>query len=168
MGPKERAKQLSAGTGVPAPYAVTWKTHVSDCRSVERLAHAKLNSHRVRSNREFFRLPVEVAIEVISAIAMPYRSPENVQAQRVESGEAVTRAEENPSASREADPRAPTPVSPRGLDIQFLSVESHAADEMAPRLRPDKLEVLRKLRAAVLRVAPDCRRMRSPAAAAAT
>src|SRR5688500_212081 len=89
LDPKERARQLSTGTGIPAPYAVAWKMHVRDCRIVEQEAHAKLAPHRVRNNREFFRLSVEDAIEVISTIAVAYSSPPNVLAQAVSPIEAV-------------------------------------------------------------------------------
>ena len=37
--PAVRARELSAGTGVPAPYAVAWDLLVSDCDHVERLIH---------------------------------------------------------------------------------------------------------------------------------
>src|SRR5437870_3646928 len=70
--PRARAKQLSAATGVPAPFAVAWSTFVADCEAVERLAHAALHAARLRNNREFFRLPVEAAIRAVEVVAAPH------------------------------------------------------------------------------------------------
>ncbi len=152
LGPKERAKQLSTGTGIPAPYAVAWKMHVSDCRVVEQSAHAKLATHRVRNNREFFRLSVEDAIEVISTIAVPYKSPSPVPPPAPISSQAVTSISERSNTAPDAAPEPdPHPDSEAKKDIKFLSVEGHTAREMAPKLKPEKLEVLRKLREAILR-----------------
>jgi hypothetical protein len=47
-------------------------------------------------------------------------------------------------------------VHTRKEEPVFLSVESHSAKEMAPKLRSDKLDTLIKLREAVLTVSPDC------------
>jgi hypothetical protein len=73
LEPHVRARQRSAGTGIPAPYEVAWAVRVQDCALVERHAHAKLDATRVRSNREFFRLPLDQAIAVVSEIALPHR-----------------------------------------------------------------------------------------------
>lgn len=157
LDPKERAKQLSTGTGIPAPYAVAWRMHVSDCRVVEQTAHAKLAPHRVRNNREFFRLSVEDAIEVISTISVQYKSPSPVPPPASIPSQVVPRVREISSTAPDAVPESDArPESEGEQDIKFLSVEGHTADEMAPKLKPEKVEVLRKLREAILQVAPDC------------
>lgn len=156
LDPKERAKQLSTGTGIPAPYAVAWKIHVSDCRVVEQMAHAKLAIHRVRNNREFFRLSVEEAIEVISTIAMTYKSAPSVHEQSSAANQTVLQADVMANAAPEPDSQNRTPTSPGEQGIKYWSVESHTADKMAPNLKAEKLEVLGKLREAILKVAPDC------------
>lgn len=164
LDPKERARQLSVGTGIPAPYAVAWKVYVSNCKVVEQLAHGNLAAHRTRNNREFFRLPVEDAIELIAEIAAPYKLTSPLQTPAVtvsEEYEAVSGGPksrlEAPKPFTELTPASDhTPVSSEGQDVRYLSVESHNAEEMAPRLKPAKLDVLRRLREAILNVAPDC------------
>ena len=70
--PAVRARELSAGTGVPAPYAVAWDVLVSDCDHVERLIHHQLAPARARRDREFFAVPLKRAIAVARDIAAPF------------------------------------------------------------------------------------------------
>jgi hypothetical protein len=70
--PEIRARELSAGTGVPAPYAVAWDALVTDCEHVERLIHQRLSSSRSRNDREFFVISLKKAISIISQIVEPY------------------------------------------------------------------------------------------------
>lgn len=58
---ESRAAQISAGTGVPEPFAVAWKMRVSDARKAERSIHKGLDRYRYTSNREFFVLTPEDA-----------------------------------------------------------------------------------------------------------
>ncbi|MBJ6802772.1 DUF6157 family protein [Geomonas propionica] len=70
--PEDRARQLSVGSGVPAPYAVAWDALVNDCDYVERLIHQQLTEFRSRKDREFFATPLKTAIAVASTIAAPF------------------------------------------------------------------------------------------------
>lgn len=70
--PEVRARELSSGSGVPAPYAVAWDALVTDCDLVERLIHEKLAHKRARNDREFFAIPLKMAISVASTIVGPF------------------------------------------------------------------------------------------------
>lgn len=70
--PETRAREVSLGSGVPAPYAVAWDALVSDCHKVERLLHQELAHSRARADREFFAIPLKKAIAVASRIAAPF------------------------------------------------------------------------------------------------
>ena len=70
--PEVRAREVSAGSGVPAPYAVAWAALVSDCDHVECMIHQQLAPARSRKDREFFALPLKRAIAVASSIAAPF------------------------------------------------------------------------------------------------
>ena len=62
--PDERAKELSAATGVPTAFFVAYQEAVSDCDAAERYVHALLGQKgfRVAENREFFDVPLKDAI----------------------------------------------------------------------------------------------------------
>ena len=49
--PEVRARELSSGSGVPAPYAVAWDALVTDCGQVEKLIHQQLAHVRSRNDR---------------------------------------------------------------------------------------------------------------------
>jgi hypothetical protein len=68
-----RAKEISRGAGVPAPYRVAWDVLVTDCDQVERLVHQKLFRLRARNDREFFVLPLREAISVLMDLTAPFR-----------------------------------------------------------------------------------------------
>lgn len=70
--PEIRARELSSGTGVPAPYGVAWDVTVNDCHKVERLIHNELAYARARNDREFFTIPLRKAISVVSEIVAPF------------------------------------------------------------------------------------------------
>ena len=70
--PESRARELSMGSGVPAPYAVAWDAFVTDCEHVERLIHQQLADTRARNDREFFAIPLKKAISIASNIAGPF------------------------------------------------------------------------------------------------
>ena len=72
LDPYTRAKQLSTGTGIPAPYVVAWMLYVSDCNAVERSTHIALDKYRNRNDREFFQLSLQTAIEAVEQIATDY------------------------------------------------------------------------------------------------
>lgn len=63
--PEERAKELSSATGVPTPFFVAYSSYFKDCSAVEIFVHTRLESNRVAGNREFFRVSVQKAIEIV-------------------------------------------------------------------------------------------------------
>ena len=70
--PEVRARELSSGSGVPAPYAVAWDALVTDCDQVEKLIHQQLAHSRSRNDREFFAIPLKSAISIASSIVAPF------------------------------------------------------------------------------------------------
>jgi cold shock CspA family protein len=63
----QRAKELSAATGVPTPFVVVYEAFFEDCSRAEEHVHARLESqgYRVSESREFFSAPVKVALQAI-------------------------------------------------------------------------------------------------------
>ena len=66
--PVARAEEL-AHTGNPLPYQVDYEILLHDPQSVERAAHEALNDVRVSEEREWFRCPIQKAVDAIRAIA---------------------------------------------------------------------------------------------------
>jgi hypothetical protein len=62
--PEERALEL-ATTGVPTPFEVEVAWPVDDVREAERQAHAALDRFRVSDSREWFRVSVPEALNVL-------------------------------------------------------------------------------------------------------
>ena len=65
--PDERAKELSSATGVPTPFVVVFYKEFDNCDIAESQIHQFLTDAgcRVNDNRDFFRVPVKEAIEVV-------------------------------------------------------------------------------------------------------
>ncbi|MGW5721816.1 GIY-YIG nuclease family protein [Amycolatopsis sp. NPDC003865] len=61
---EDRAKELS-GSGLPEPFTVEFRAATCRPRELERFAHDALAEFRLNPRREFFEVPVEVAIETI-------------------------------------------------------------------------------------------------------
>lgn len=72
--PEERARELSAATGVPTPFIVGFSVFVSDCKSAERHAHKLLEQRgiRVTENREFFRASLQEIVRVLIELEKIY------------------------------------------------------------------------------------------------
>jgi TPR repeat protein len=68
--PEERAQELSAATGVPQPFLVAYESLVSDGVVAESLIHAELSrdGYRLNEAREFFEIPLKVAVAVVDRI----------------------------------------------------------------------------------------------------
>lgn len=64
---EDRAKEISS-TGVPAEYRVAFDIESSDCDLAETIIHNKLSAYRYTKNREFFKLPLKIAISEIALI----------------------------------------------------------------------------------------------------
>lgn len=65
--PHERAAELSAATGVAAPFIVVFDVFFEDCAGAESFVHTRLTqqNYRYSSNREFFTAPVNDAIKAV-------------------------------------------------------------------------------------------------------
>lgn len=63
--PKERSEELSRETGVPGDFEILYKLEVSNCNIAEKLVHEKLKSYRIADGKEFFRLPISEATNII-------------------------------------------------------------------------------------------------------
>ena len=65
--PEERAKELSAATGVPTPFIVVYSCLFESCTEAESFVHTYLESNgfRVASNREFFEIPINIGIDAV-------------------------------------------------------------------------------------------------------
>jgi DNA segregation ATPase FtsK/SpoIIIE-like protein len=72
---EERARELSAATGVPTEFAVYREFRVADSASVERAVHLRLKDFRLSGNREFFSIEPEVAVEVIVEVVGDQSAP---------------------------------------------------------------------------------------------
>ena len=62
--PSQRMSELHS-TGVPTPFELEFCAIVSNCTYSEKVAHRALASYRVAGNREFFRVQIKTAIELI-------------------------------------------------------------------------------------------------------
>jgi T5orf172 domain len=60
-----RAWELSSATGVPTRFEVLYEEQVADCEAAERLIHRKLDAYRIRRDREFFQVPLKVAVKAV-------------------------------------------------------------------------------------------------------
>jgi len=65
--PEERAKELSSTTGVPTPFIVVYKRYFESCSKAEEFVHTFLENKgfRISSNREFFEIPINEAIDAV-------------------------------------------------------------------------------------------------------
>lgn len=68
--PNDRRKELSAATGVPTPFEVRHWAYFNDCDLAETKIHEVLAKHgkRISGNKEFFRLSVEDASEIMDKL----------------------------------------------------------------------------------------------------
>ena len=64
-----RAKKLSKATGVPGPFEVLYEEDVFNVDLAEKLAHESLDTYRTTPNREFFQLPLKIAVREVATIA---------------------------------------------------------------------------------------------------
>lgn len=62
--PSQRMSELHS-TGVPTPFELEFSATVGSCDYSEKAAHFALANYRVTGNREFFRVSVKKAIELI-------------------------------------------------------------------------------------------------------
>ncbi len=67
--PESRALEVSSATGVPQSFEVLFSRRVADCNRAERLIHQKLAEYRSFSDREFFQVSLDIAIDVLNDVA---------------------------------------------------------------------------------------------------
>ncbi len=65
--PDARASELCT-TGVPARFHVAYEEEVEDCLLAESLLHQQLARYRYDQRREFFKLPLKAAIEIVRQV----------------------------------------------------------------------------------------------------
>jgi hypothetical protein len=72
---EERSSELYA-TGVPKKFQVVYDELVSDCSLVEMLMHQRFDKYRCTKGREFFEIPIKIAVKALIEIARPFLVPD--------------------------------------------------------------------------------------------
>ena len=70
--PFDRAAQVSRGTGVPIGYEVEWAFKCFKGERIEQEVHKYFKKYRVNPQREFFKVSLEEAKQVIEQIGNKY------------------------------------------------------------------------------------------------
>ena len=70
--PHTRAEQISRGTGVPLGYEVAWAYKCYKGERIEKEVHKYFKKQRVSPTREFFRVTLEEAKQIIEQIGEKY------------------------------------------------------------------------------------------------
>jgi hypothetical protein len=70
--PHNRATQISRGTGVPMGYELEWAYKCFKGERIEQEVHKYFKSQRVNPQREFFKVSLEEAKQVIEKIGEKY------------------------------------------------------------------------------------------------
>jgi hypothetical protein len=72
----DRARELSTHTGVPEGFKIEFDRWVRDCHEAEAMIHGALNKYH--TNKEYFRLPLEKAVQIVEAICACFDEDEAV------------------------------------------------------------------------------------------
>jgi len=64
--PSERVKEVSSPSGVPTPFTVEYSIETSDPKKAESNIHDRLAKSRSSPNREFFAIPLNIAIQIVN------------------------------------------------------------------------------------------------------
>ena len=70
--PHTRAEQISRGTGVPLGYEVAWAYKCYKGERIEKEVHKYFKKQRISPTREFFRVTLEEAKQIIEQIGEKY------------------------------------------------------------------------------------------------
>jgi len=70
--PETRAKEVSRGTGIAIPFKVLWAYKCFDGEMLEYEVHKCLDKYRENPRREFFRVDLEEAKNIIRVLGMKY------------------------------------------------------------------------------------------------
>lgn len=81
---KSRVHELSRASGVPVQFEVIYDEVVSDVVLAEQRIHAELSAWRVNNAREFFRIGIRDAIEVVQSISRQFAIDEEAEAGEIE------------------------------------------------------------------------------------
>jgi hypothetical protein len=65
---EDRVAELNNVTGIPTNFAVEAFFEVDEPNQLEKAIHRALSKHRIRKQREFFRLPTTEAIQIIQEV----------------------------------------------------------------------------------------------------
>lgn len=148
--PIQRAKEVSAATGVAEPYRLAYYRDFADAFIAERLVHERFVKYRINKSREFFAAPIDDVIEYLSSLS---RSREYAQNAALEStgdiggecGEGhgrysgVTARHHAPRASIEEE----TPWA--ALFATFNSSNPEEDSTLPPNLTPEESHKCREL-----------------------
>lgn len=63
-----RSQEISASTGVPEKFEVLYEEDVVNCKKAEKIIHNELKKYRVSANKEFFSLPLKLAVKAVFSI----------------------------------------------------------------------------------------------------
>ena len=63
--PVSRAHEISKATGVPSPFKVLYQVKCFNGLKIEKATHNHLSKYKTQSNKEFFEIDLEDAIEII-------------------------------------------------------------------------------------------------------
>jgi hypothetical protein len=153
--PEIRAKELSCGTGIPAPFSVVWDILVDNCDEVERLIHRELSSYRARNDREFFSLSPKQAISAVRKLAGPYACEDEV-VKKIQLASDLPKVRKpvrpHPASSPELGLNQTPPTRNEGL----TRVSSLCDGELAPNVDVYVNYQLSEIVRLVLEVCPDC------------
>ena len=67
--PEERARELSKNTSIPENFVVEFEIYTSNRVELEKDAHRQLSNYRVNTRREFFRVELEKAAQLLRQAA---------------------------------------------------------------------------------------------------
>ena len=67
--PKERATEISHGTGIPEPFEVVYSKKVVDCQMAEQLIKGYLKELKISANREFYDVKLQDAVKLLNSVA---------------------------------------------------------------------------------------------------
>lgn len=71
--PQKRVEGLNKATGVPMEFLVEWAFPCFNAIRLEREIHDKLDGYRLRKNREFFRIEINEAKDIIRELGEKYQ-----------------------------------------------------------------------------------------------
>ena len=70
--PEGRVKEINRATGVPTDFIVEYALPCVNGYEVEKLVHDELDAYRVGTKKEFFKINIEQAKQIINEIGKPY------------------------------------------------------------------------------------------------